>query len=474
MNPSLALTCDVNLHSVAMTNLFFNSAFLSSGWETSVKITVSEDGWIQEITPGASLDGCENVPGIAVPGVPNLHSHAFQRAMAGLAERGTSKLDTFWSWRERMYAFLERLSPEDVEAIATQLYVELLRHGFTSVTEFHYLRNNIDGTTYEDPVEMGRRILSAANQAGIGTTLLPVLYRSSDFGNEPPAPEQKRFVTDVDHLIADLATLRASAANNPQYRIGLAIHSLRAVAPEDLGHAVSSFRDIDNEGPIHIHVAEQTREVNDCVAWSGARPVEWLLTNAPVDKHWCTIHATHMTVGEATALAASGAVVGLCPTTEANLGDGLFPFEDYAGGQGNWGVGTDSHVSVSPIAELRLLEYGQRIARQERNIAAGAQDRSTGRALLEHAWAGGSQASGRSTRGIEVGQRGDILSLDENHPALVGRAGDEILDSWIFSGENTPVQNVMVGGKWVIRDGHHKREEEILNNYATVLRRLST
>ena len=459
---------------MAMTDLLFNSAFLSSGWQTSVRITVSEDGWIQAVTSGASSDGCESVPGIAVPGVPNLHSHAFLRAMAGLAERGSSTTDTFWSWRERMYAFLERLSPEDVEAIASQLYVELLRHGFTSVTEFHYLRNHIDGSRYEDPVEMGRRILSAANQAGIGTTLLPVLYRSSDFGNKPPAPEQKRFVADVDDLIGDLATLRESTAKNPQYRIGLAIHSLRAAAPEDLARAVSSFRDIDNEGPIHIHVAEQTREVNDCVAWSGGRPVEWLLTNAPVDKHWCTIHATHMTAEEATALAASGAVVGLCPTTEANLGDGLFPFEDYAGAEGNWGVGTDSHVSVSPIAELRLLEYGQRIARQERNIAAGTQDRSTGRALLEHAWAGGSQASGRSTGGLEVGQRADILSLNENHPVLVGRTGDEILDSWIFSGENTPVQNVMVGGKWVIRDGHHEQEEEILNNYATVLRRLST
>ena len=459
---------------MAMTDLFFKSALLPSGWESSVRISVSEDGWIQQIISGTSSDGCKDVPGIAVPGVPNLHSHAFQRAMAGLAERGTSSTDTFWSWRERMYAFLERLSPKDVEAIATQLYVELLRHGFTSVTEFHYLRNDIDGSAYQDPVAMGQRILSAADQAGIGTTLLPVLYRSSDFGNKPPAPEQKRFVADVDDLISDIAALKDSTANNPQFRIGLAVHSLRAVAPEDLAYAVSSFRDIDTEGPIHIHVAEQTREVDDCLAWSGARPVEWLLTNAPVDEYWCTIHATHMTAEEATRLAASGAVVGLCPTTEANLGDGLFRFEDFSSAEGNWGVGTDSHVSVSPIAELRLLEYGQRIARQERNIAAGAQDRSTGRALLQHAWTGGSKASGRSTGALEVGQRADILSLNENHPALVGRTGDEILDSWIFSGEHTPVQNVIVGGKWVIRNGHHEREEEILNNYATVLRRLSS
>ena len=308
----------------------------------------------------------------------------------------------------------------------------------------------------------------------IGTTLLPVLYRSSDFGNKPPAPEQKRFLADVDDLIGDIAALKDFTAHNPQYRSGLAVHSLRAVSPADLAHAVSSFRDIDNEGPIHIHVAEQTREVDDCLAWSGARPVEWLLTNAPIDKYWCMIHATHMTPEEATALAASGAVVGLCPTTEANLGDGLFRFEEFSRAEGNWGVGTDSHVSVSPIAELRLLEYGQRIARQERNIAAGAQDQSTGRALLQHAWAGGSQASGRSIGALEVGRRADILSLDENHPALVGRTGDEILDSWIFSGEHTPVQNVIVGGKWVIRNGHHEREEEILNNYATVLRRLSS
>jgi|AP59_1055472.scaffolds.fasta_scaffold22857_2 formimidoylglutamate deiminase len=459
---------------MAMTDLFFNSAFLSSGWENSVRVAISEDGWIHGITPDASPEGCESVFGIAVPGVPNLHSHAFQRAMAGLAERATTNADTFWSWRERMYAFLERLGPEDIEAIAAQLYVELLRHGFTSVTEFHYIRNHIDGSIYADPVEMGQRILSAADQAGIGATLLPVLYRSSDFGSKPPIPEQRRFVAGVDELISDVAKLRDSVVNNPQYRIGLAIHSLRAVPPEDLERAVNSYRDIDREGPIHIHIAEQMREVNDCLAWSGARPVEWLLDNAPVDRYWCTIHATHMTTEEAAALAASEAVVGLCPTTEANLGDGLFRFKDFSTAEGNWGVGTDSHVSVSPIAELRLLEYGQRITRQERNVVAGAHDRSTGRVLLENAWAGGSKAAGRPTGGLEIGQRADILILDQNHAALVGRAGDEILDSWIFSGEQTPVQHVMVGGEWVIRDGHHHREEEILARYGTVLRRLSS
>lgn len=458
---------------MAMTDLFFNSAFLPSGWETSVRITVSEDGCIQAITPQALSSGCKNVAGIAVPGVPNLHSHAFQRAMAGLAERsGGSNTDTFWSWRERMYSFLERLSPEDVQAIAAQLYVELLRNGFTSVTEFHYLRNEIDGRTYTDPTEMAQRILAAADQTGIGTTLLPVLYRSSDFGKKPPHSEQKRFIATVDELLSDIVTLRHYVANNPQYRIGLAIHSLRAVAPDDLGEALNAYRTIDPDGPIHIHVAEQTREVQDSVVWSGARPIEWLTDNTPIDNNWCTIHATHMTTEEAVALAATGAVVGLCPTTEANLGDGLFPFEDFTSAGGTWGVGTDSHVSVSPIAELRLLEYGQRIVRRERNIAAGVDAKSTGRALLENAWAGGSKASGRSAGSLEVGQRADIVVLNENHPALVGRSDDEIFDSWVFSGEQTPVQDVMVGGKWVIRNGQHPHEQKILENYSIVIRRL--
>jgi len=451
-----------------MSDLFFPSAYLPTGWAEAVRLSLSDDGSIVGVTTDASPDGCDVAGGVGVPGVPDLHSHAFQRAMAGLSERGASRGDTFWSWRERMYAFLERLDPDDVEAIAAQLYVELLRHGFTSVTEFHYLRNGPDGTPYADPTEMGRRIVAAASHTGIGLTLLPVVYRGSDFGGRAPTHGQLRFVAEIDALLNDVAEVHKSVANDPDKRVGLALHSLRAVPPDELELVVSAFTAMDTGGPIHIHVAEQEREVQACVAWSGARPVEWLLANVSVDDSWCAIHATHMTIEETLGLAASGAVVGLCPTTEANLGDGLFPFADFVAAGGAWGVGTDSHVSVSPVAELRLLEYGQRLARRERNVAAGQEERSTAVALLESAWSGGSHASGRASGALVAGARADVVVLDRDHPTLVGRSEDELLDAWIFSGEDTPVRHVMVGGRWVVRDGRHVSQDGVLAAYRAV------
>ncbi|MEE2900623.1 MAG: formimidoylglutamate deiminase [Gemmatimonadota bacterium] len=455
-----------------MTALFFSDVLLPGGWATSVRVSIGNDGRIDTVTPGADADGCEQVSGIAVPGVPNLHSHAFQRAMAGLAERGSPRGDSFWGWRERMYAFLERLDPDDVEAIAAQVQLEMLRHGYTFVGEFHYLRNAPDGTAYADPVEMARRVLAAAELSGIGVTILPALYRQSDFGGAPPTPGQRRFLAPVEALLQDIAVLRTATAGHPAQRVGMAIHSLRAVTPEDLSLAVGTLRADDATAPIHIHVAEQQREVDACLAWSGARPVEWLLGNASVDYRWCAIHATHMTLDETRSLAATGAVAGLCPTTEANLGDGVFAFGEYVGAGGPWGVGTDSHVSVSPVADLRLLEYSQRLVTQERNVAAGQADRSTGRALLEGAWAGGARACGQRVGSISVGARADIVVLDRDHPALVGRREDEVLDSWIFGGEDTPVRDVMVGGAWVVTDGRHDHEEAIATGYRAVAERL--
>lgn len=456
-----------------MADLFFSDILLPKGWATSVRVSTARDGSIERVTLGSNADGCEHVTGIAVAGVPNLHSHAFQRAMAGLAERGSERGDSFWGWRERMYAFLERLEPEDVEAVAAQLQIELLRNGYTSVAEFHYLRNAADGSTYADPVEMARRILTAAESTGIGLTLLPVLYRTGDFGGAPTAHGQRRFVATVEELLGDISTLSAEGEGIPGLRLGLALHSLRAVSPEDLELAVSNLRAMDDSAPIHIHVAEQVREVEACVVATGARPVEWLLGHAEVDERWCAIHATHMTPEETRALAATGTVVGLCPTTEANLGDGIFPFGDYAAARGAWGVGTDSHVSVSPVADLRMLEYSQRLAARERTIGAGQRERSTGRALLEGAWAGGAQACGQNVGAIAVGARADIVVLDSEHPSLAGRYGDDLLDSWIFSGEQTPVRHVMVGGAWVVRDGHHEQEEQIATRYRAVAKRLS-
>lgn len=456
-----------------MPHLHFDLALLPDGWARDVRVEISADGDFGEILPGGDPEGTRRVAGAVVPGIPNVHSHAFQRAMAGLAERGSTAEYGFWSWREQMYAFLTRLAPEDVQAVATQLYAEMLRHGYTAVAEFHYLRNDPDGRPYAVPHEMALRHHEAAAAAGIGLTLLPTLYRVADFGADAPLEEQRRFVATVEEILGDGAALGRATAGDGNRRVGLALHSLRAVPPGDLADAVDALRAADPAAPIHIHVAEQVREVRACLAWSGASPVEWLLDHAPVDGRWCAVHATHMTGDETRALAASGAVAGLCPTTEANLGDGIFPLASYAVAGGRWGVGSDSHVSVSPAADLRMLEYSQRLTMHERNIAGGRRASSTGRALLEGTWTGGAQASGRRLGAIRPGFRADAVVLDVNHPALVGRSEDQLLDAWIFSGEDTPVRDVMVGGAWVVEDGRHREQEEIAAAYRTVARKLA-
>ncbi len=455
-----------------MSDLFFSSALLPTGWARDVRLSVGAGGTLVDISSGASSTGADRIAGVAVPGVPNVHSHAFQRALSGLTERGSPRGDTFWTWRERMYGFLEHLTPDDVQAIAAELQVELLRHGYTAVAEFHYLRNAPDGRSYADPVEMGGRILAAAADTGIGVTLLPALYRASDFGGAPPSEGQRRFIAPVEDLLGDIAVLSARTGDDPNVRIGLALHSLRAVGPDDLRDALDAIGRLDATAPVHIHIAEQEREVEACLAWSGRRPVAWLLDHALVDPHWCAIHATHMDEDETRALAATGAVVGLCPTTEANLGDGVFPFTEYLAAGGRWAIGTDSHVGVSPVADLRLLEYVQRLTRRIRNVAAGTRDASTGRVLLEGAWAGGAQASGRPLGRLASGARADVVVLDDEHPTLVGRAEDDLLDAWIFSGEDTPVRHVMVGGRWVVLDGRHVRQDDIGESYRRVARRL--
>lgn len=455
-----------------MSDLFFDSALLPGGWATDVRMSVDSGGWITHIDTDTTPRGARHVPGIAVPGMPNVHSHAFQRAMAGLTERGSPVGDSFWTWRQRMYGFLRTLEPDDVHAIAAQLFVESLRRGFTSVAEFHYLRNDRDGTPYGDPVEMARAILHAGADTGMGLTMLPTLYRSSDFGGTPHEHEQRRFVTSVEDLVGDIAVLGASAPAG-SVRVGLGLHSLRAVPPPALAVAVEAARGMDPTLPIHIHVAEQQREVDACIEWSGQRPVEWLLNHAAVDEHWCLVHATHVEPDEVDAIAASRAVVGLCPTTEANLGDGVFPLAAYTEARGRWAIGTDSHVGRDPAGELRMLEYGQRLTRQARNVAAGPHHRSTGRVLLEGAWTGGAQASGRRIGSLAPGCRADVVVLDASHPTLLGRDEDDALDSWVFSGEDTPVRDVFVGGEQVIRDGRHSRQDGIRERYGRVVSALS-
>jgi len=465
-----------------MPDIFVTQALLPTGWASDVLLAVDEGGILAKVVPGAgAVAGADRLDGVAVPGVPNVHSHAFQRALAGLTERrgAGAGADSFWSWRERMYAFLDRLGPEDVEAIATQLYVEMLKAGYTSVAEFHYLHRDAAGRAYDDPTEMSRRVLAAAERAGIGLSLLPVVYMSGDFGGAPPAEGQKRFLLDVEGLAALVERLAPlvrgdESACGDRAGLGVALHSLRAVPPAAIDEAVALWRRLGAGAPIHVHVAEQLREVDACLAWSGARPVEWLLDHAPVDERWCLIHATHMTPEEVTRMAATGAVVGLCPTTEANLGDGLFPLRAYLEAGGALAVGSDSHVSVSPVEELRWLEYGQRLVSRTRNVAAGFPYESTGRSLLEAALAGGARALGRPVGALEVGRRADLVVLDAGHPLLAQRRGDALLDAWIFSGNAPVVRHVVVGGRVVVRDGHHPEEEAAAAGYRDALLRVTS
>lgn len=458
-----------------MTALFAPAALLPDGWAEAVRFELAADGSLATVTPGASADGAERLAGPVLPGMPNLHSHAFQRALAGFAEvadPGRPGGD-FWTWRETMYRFLDRMGPDELEAVATQLYVEMVKAGYTGVAEFHYVHHAPDGRPYADRAELALRLIAAARTAGIGLTLLPVLYAHSGFGGQPPVEGQRRFVNDVPAILALIDRLRAATAGDPQVRVGLAPHSLRAVTPEELDEAVAGLHSGDPSAPVHIHIAEQTKEVEDCLAWSGARPVDWLYDRAPVDRRWCLIHATHMTQGETRRLAVSGAVAGLCPTTEANLGDGLFPLPDFLAAGGALGIGSDSHISVSPVEELRWLDYGQRLTLRRRLIAAGPTQPHAGASLWGRALAGGARALGRPVGALAAGRRADLLVLDPDHPALVARAGDGLLDALVFAGNSNPVRDVMIGGRWQVREGRHAAEAETAARYRRALEALA-
>jgi formimidoylglutamate deiminase len=447
--------------------LFARDALLPAGWARDVVIDVGLDGNIRAVEAAFTRPSdAEHVQGALVPGMPNVHSHAFQRALAGLTERGGPRADDFWTWRTEMYRFLDRIDPDDQEAIATQLYLEMLKAGYTSVGEFHYLHRDPAGRAYANPAEMALRIQAAAEATGIGLTLLPVFYAHADFGGAPPLPAQRRFIHDTASFNALLAALALDGI-----KLGVAPHSLRAVTPEELAEIVASARVGDDDAPIHIHAAEQQKEVEDCVAWSGARPVEWLIEHAGVDSRWCIVHATHMTESETARLAATGAVAGLCPTTEADLGDGVFPSRTYITAAGRLGIGGDSHVGVDPFLELRLIEAAQRLTLRRRNVLArdGA---STGLALYQAALAGGAQALAQPVGAIEVGRRADFLVLDGDDPALAEQPAAAMLDAAIFGPARHVVRDVMVAGRWVIGDGHHADEEAILIRYRQTIKRL--
>jgi formimidoylglutamate deiminase len=455
-----------------MTTLHFASALLPSGWADAVRVVVS-DGTIASVAAGAALEPGDERHELAIPGVASLHSHAFQRGMAGLgetslAERRGDTADTFWTWRETMYRFALTMTPDDVESVATLLYVEMLEHGYTRVGEFHYLHHDRDGGSYADPAEMAARIAQAAGTAGIGLTLLPSFYAHSSFGGAPPHAGQRRFICSVDQFARLVSAARQAVGPLPGANVGVAPHSLRAITPEELADVVS----LADGGPVHIHAAEQVREVEDCIAWSGRRPVEWLIDNAPVDERWCLVHATHMTAAETAALAGSGAVAGLCPITEASLGDGIFAAREFCDAGGRFGIGTDSNVLVSVTGELRQLEYGQRLKRCERNVLSRAAGVSTGRALFDAAVTGGAQALAQPAAGIAPGARADIVTLDMAHPSLAGRRGDAVLDGWIFAAGADAVDCVWAGGNKVVAGGRHQRREAARGRFNATVRRL--
>jgi formimidoylglutamate deiminase len=419
---------------------FVPTALLPTGWANNVRITTA-DGTITTVHSDAAPDNATYLPGIALPGMPNPHSHAFQRGMAGLAERGGD----FWSWRTVMYRFLAALTPDDIETIAALAYMEMLEAGFTAVAEFHYLHHATDGTPYANPAELSARIAAAARQTGIGLTLLPVFYAHGGFNAAPPAPEQRRFITDLDSYAALLEAAQHAIAPLQDARLGVAPHSLRAATARELAALVT----LAAGRVLHIHVAEQRREVENCLAATGQRPVEHPLAGAPIDHRWCAIHATHMTAAETTALATTGAIAGLCPITEADLGDGIFPALAYRDAGGKFGIGTDSNTAISAPQELRLLECGQRLTHQARNVLAPP-GISTGRHLWDQATSGGAQALDRRIGAIAPGYRADIIILDPALPALAGRTADAILDDLIFAAASPCVTDVLVAGEQVV------------------------
>jgi len=452
-------------------DLYAPSLMTPDGWIDGCLLTIGADGTIQALAPtDRPPPGAQRVSGPVLPGMPNLHSHAFQRAMAGLTERWGSPTDSFWTWRDLMYRFVERLGPEEVGTIARQLYIECLKGGYTAVAEFHYLHNAPDGASYDDPAEISHHILSAALETGIALTHLPVLYAYGGFGEIPLGDAQRRFRGDPERILRIGEWAAAQAATAPAITVGAAAHSLRAAPPALIRELQTGLHARNPGAPIHIHIAEQVKEVEDCLFWSGKRPVALLGEELDLDRHWCLVHATHLDEAETDIIAASGAVAGLCPTTEANLGDGLFPLPRFQGQNGVFGVGSDSHVCRDAAEELRLLEYGQRLQLRARNIAASESDQATGAALWRRAATGGARACGTPTGGLAVGKRADLIVLDGSHTDLTARSGDAIADTLVFGGSKGLVRDVMVAGAWVVRDGRHALEEETAAAYSTVLK----
>ena len=453
----------------------FDAAMLwtPAGWRADARLMVDERGRIAAVERAEATAGARWI----VPGIANLHSHAFQRAMAGMAERqahpgpsgveGSDRHDSFWTWRETMYRFAARFDPDTLQAVAAQLYAEMLEAGYTTVCEFHDLHHAPDGRPYDDPAAMSRALIAAARDTGIRLTLLPVLYMTGGLDGRALGERQQRFAHGVDDYLCLLDTLCGDAGE--RLHVGACFHSLRAVPAEAMTAVLAT---LPGGMPVHVHIAEQVAEVEDCVALRGARPVQWLLANADVDARWTLVHATHLDDAEVQGLARSGATVALCPTTEANLGDGLFPLRAYLQAGGAWGIGSDSNISVSPVEELRWLEYGQRLVTGQRNIAVRADSTSVGESLLRGVTASAAQSSGHPIGALVEGATADLVVLDTDAPPFAGATPDDTIDRWIFSGNRNLVRDVYVGGEQWVADGRHRDRDAIATHYRKAMHRL--
>lgn len=446
-----------------MQTLYFTEGLIGRDWLFDICLEVAPDGMIIKVSTDKPAPEGAMAYGPVLPAMPNLHSHAFQRAFAGLAEYKTAGEEDFWSWRSAMYHFASYMTPEAQETIAAQLYLEMLKAGYSAVGEFHYLHNS----HHDEALAMSQTIFAAADKTGMAVTHLPVFYEASDFGGKTALEGQKSFLHTPKDFERLLQVLDANI--HGRHRLGMAFHSLRAVKEESFPVILEALERVNLQAPVHIHIAEQQKEVEACRKHHGQRPVEWLMETQPVDERWCLVHATHLVESEWKAVAKSGAVVGLCPVTEANLGDGLFPMPEYTRHAGRWGIGSDSHISVDAREELRMLEYGQRLARQKRTVLTDEGGGHCGEYLWREAALGGAQALAQPIGEIAVGKRADLITLDKSNPIFAGAAYSQLIDCFVFSGHDNPVQDVFVAGEHVIQDGSHKHEKEITARYCALV-----
>lgn len=456
-----------------MATYTFKGLLTENGWITNAVVALDEAGNILSISQSEKTEG-EYINGYALPGFQNAHSHAFQYAMAGLAElhTNTGVQDDFWSWRNAMYGLALTLSPEQMEAVATMLYSEMARHGYTAVAEFHYLHHDKDGNQYLNLAEMGERLMAAAQKAGIRITLVPMFYQQGGFGQEP-VERQKRFISQtVTDYYKLLEATEAAAKNYPDANVGIGIHSLRAVKPEDV---VAVCEALDGSKPFHIHVSEQLKEIEDCVAFHGKRPVQWLLDNCPVNDNYHLVHATHLDDSEVNGIAKSGANVVLCPSTEGNLGDGLFRFEDYKNAGGNWSIGTDSHVGLNPLEEMRILDYGQRLISHKRTSFVTEASGDSGFNAIKAAWHAGRKAMGADGGAFfGEGRPFDAVVIKATSPLIATASTANLCNTIVYSADVSDILGTIVSGKWISKNGEPQYRDEIVAHFTETLRELGT